>query len=198
MKVFPKYVHHTLKILSILRDDPELYVRRSVANHLNDIGKDNPELLLAVCTEWRRDAPATRLALLRHALRDRLKKGDTRALALVGAEGGEQLHAEGRLSERSLRIGDKVQVEVSVSNPGDQAVQAEVDLVVHFIKANGKSAPKVFKGAQLLLEPDQTQHFRRTISFAVHSTRRPYPGSHRIEIQVNGRLLPLGSLELGA
>ena len=198
MKVFPKYVQHTLKILSILRDDPELYVRRSVANHLNDIGKDNPELLLSVCTEWRRDAPATRLALLRHALRDRVKKGDSRALALVGAEGGEQLQAEGRLSEHHLRIGDKVQVEVAVTNPSGEPVQAEVDLVVHFIKANGKSAPKVFKGAQLLLQPGQTQHFRRTVSFAVHSTRQPYPGSHRLEIQVNGRLLPLGTLELHA
>ncbi|HND28849.1 MAG TPA: DNA alkylation repair protein, partial [Myxococcota bacterium] len=144
------------------------------------------------------DAPATRLALLRHALRDRVKKGDSRALALVGAEGGEQLQAEGRLSEHHLRIGDKVQVEVAVTNPSGEPVQAEVDLVVHFIKANGKSAPKVFKGAQLLLQPGQTQRFRRTVSFAVHSTRQPYPGSHRLEIQVNGRLLPLGTLELHA
>jgi len=196
MKVFPKYVHDTLKILATLRDDPELYVRRSVANHLNDIGRDNPELLLSVCTEWRRDAPATRLALLRHALRDRLKKGDAKALALVGAEGGEGLKASGTLSQQSLQIGEKVQVEVSVFNPGAEVVQAEVDIVVHFIKANGKSAPKVFKGAQLSIEPGTEQKFRRTLSFAVHSTRQPYPGTHRLEIQVNGRLLPLGSLEL--
>ncbi len=198
LKVFSKYVNDTLKILAILRDDPELYVRRSVANHLNDIGKDNPDLLLSVCTDWRRDAPATRLALLRHALRDRLKKGDARALALVGAEGGHDLLATGKLSETSLHIGEKVQVEVTVSNPGNEVVQAEVDLVVHFIKANGKSAPKVFKGAQLCLESGTQQSFRRTLSFAVHSTRRPYPGLHRIEIQVNGRLLPLASLELRA
>lgn len=79
---FAKDPTPVLPILERLKDDPELYVRRSVANHLGDIAKDHPELVLELCTRWLSKASADRKWLIRHALRYPAKKGDKRALRL--------------------------------------------------------------------------------------------------------------------
>jgi 3-methyladenine DNA glycosylase AlkC len=72
----------TLPILEALKDDPELYVRRSVANHLGDIAKDHPDLVLDLCARWLKGASSERKWLIRHALRYPAKKGSKAALKL--------------------------------------------------------------------------------------------------------------------
>ena len=72
----------SLPILEALKDDPELYVRRSVANHLGDIGKDHPDLLCEICRSWLNGASTERLWLIRHALRYPAKKGNQFAIEL--------------------------------------------------------------------------------------------------------------------
>jgi len=72
----------TLPILEALKDDPELYVRRSVANHLGDIAKDHPELMLEICQRWSKDASPGRKWLIRHALRYPARKGMKKAQQL--------------------------------------------------------------------------------------------------------------------
>lgn len=71
-----------LPLLEALKDDPELYVRRSVANHLGDIAKDHPALVLGLCTRWLEGASAERRWVVRHALRHPAKKGVAAALRL--------------------------------------------------------------------------------------------------------------------
>lgn len=71
-----------LPILEALKDDGELYVRRSVANHLGDIGKDHPELLFELCESWLEGASRERKWLIRHALRYPAKHGMREALRL--------------------------------------------------------------------------------------------------------------------
>ncbi|MGH7552491.1 MAG: DNA alkylation repair protein, partial [Longimicrobiales bacterium] len=84
LRAFENHSRPVLELLELLKDDPEPYVRRSVANHLNDIGKDNPELLLEICRRWSIDAPDERRSLIRHALRSAVKRGEAGALKILG------------------------------------------------------------------------------------------------------------------
>jgi hypothetical protein len=95
-----------------------------------------------------------------------------------------------------VRIGGKVQVTIAVINPSDDRAGALVDLRVHFVKASGSTSPKVFKGAELTLDPGATATVRKTISVAQHTTRTHHPGTHRVEVQLNGITHPAGAFEV--
>lgn len=82
LQMFVKDPRPALPILEALKDDPELYVRRSVANHLGDIAKDHPELAFELCERWLKGASAERKWLIRHALRHPAKNGVKCALNL--------------------------------------------------------------------------------------------------------------------
>jgi 3-methyladenine DNA glycosylase AlkC len=94
LKEFQQDPQLSLPLLEQLKDDPELYVRRSVANHLGDILKDHPDVGLAVCERWVREVHAKKVApdlaaarkwIVRHAVRLPAKKGNPRALAVRAA-----------------------------------------------------------------------------------------------------------------
>lgn len=79
---FIKNPEPVLPIIEALKDDSDLYVRRSVANHLGDIAKDHPELVFEICDRWLEGASDERKWLIRHALRHPAKKGVKTALKL--------------------------------------------------------------------------------------------------------------------
>jgi len=184
-----------LALLERLRDDPELYVRRSVANHLGDIGKDHPARLLEVAERWMRDATPERAWVVRHALRYLVKRGDRRALAILGF-GASAVAVAGQAIPRRLAIGASTKVSIDVTSKAKQAQRLEVDLAVHFVKADGTTRPKVFKLRTLDLAPRATATVARTISFASLTTRRPYPGRHRLEVIVNGQAFAVGHVDV--
>jgi hypothetical protein len=180
-----------LELLERLKDDPEEYVRRSVANNLNDISKDHPARVVQVARRWWKDAGDDRKRLVRHALRTLVKAGDEGALGVLG------YRRDTPASVRSIvclpdtaEVGGKVRIEVEVENPSKYAAPLLIDLRVHFVKANGSTSPKVFKGAMVTLAPGAAATVRKTISLAQHSTRKHYPGSHRIEVMINGATHP--------
>ena len=86
-------------------------------------------------------------------------------------------------------IGERVRVTVDVRTAASTPTPALVDLVVGFVKADGSVRPKVFKGAELLLEPDMAQQVVRTVSLRQHTTRTHHPGPHTVAVQVNGRIV---------
>jgi len=89
-----------------------------------------------------------------------------------------------------------VTIEIDVENPSAAACGALVDLRVHFVKANGSTSPKVFKGAELNLEPGGTGVVRKKISVKQHSTRTHYAGLHGIDTMIDGRVESIGSFTL--
>ena len=188
-----------LPLLARLRDDSSSYVRRSVANHLNDIGKDHPELLTDTARQWLDDAPvpASRQALLRHALRTAIKRGDAQALALFGHGQASvlQIHSA-NITPSKARIGDSVTLHCTLHNPSAQAASALADWRVFYIKANGSLSPKVFKGWKLTLAPGATGTLSKRHSLRPVTTRTLYPGRHRIELQVNGEVCAQASFDL--
>jgi hypothetical protein len=95
-----------------------------------------------------------------------------------------------------VSIGESVRITVELSNPSDEPSNALVDIIVHFVKANGSTSPKVFKGGERSLQPGDTAVISKLISVAQFSTRTHYPGTHRVEIQINGQLEEGGSFEI--
>lgn len=179
-----------LGLLELLKDDPELYVRRSVANNLNDIAKDHPELVVETCRRWVVGASADRRWLIRHGLRTLVKRGHPGALAVLGFGDASPVRVSLTLATAVVQIGGKQVVAISVENPAAEPQAVAVDLRVHFVKANGAASPKVFKGAELDLQPGETATFRRTVSLAQHTTRTHYPGEHIVDVMVNGEVRP--------
>lgn len=187
-----------LALLEQLRDDPELYVRRSVANNLNDIGKDHPAILNQVAAAWMIDASEQRQWLIRHALRSAVKRGDPQALAVLGFDdSGHDLLIEAcSVTPARLQEGGAVTLNVTVRNPADSERAAVIDYQVHYVKADGKTRPKVFKIREVTLAPGAELTLARTLSVAPMTTRKHYPGRHRVELLVNGQVRPLGEFEL--
>jgi 3-methyladenine DNA glycosylase AlkC len=177
----------TLELLDRLRDDPSEYVRRSVANHLNDIAKDHPERAVAVARRWAADATDGGF-VVRHGLRTLVKAGHPDALALLGFDPDAAIQVVAlSCSPRAIAIGGAVSLSVTLRSP--TATRAAIDYVVHYQGAKGLKAGKVFKLAVCDLPQDRPVTLERRHSFAHVSIRRIHPGPHRLEIQVNGRVL---------
>lgn len=179
----------TLPLLRALQDDPSEYVRRSVANHLNDIARDHPGLVAGWLEQHLPGASPERQALLRHASRTLVKRGDPRTLAAWGLGQGFRGEATLAVSPRRAAVGEAVALAVSLASSSDRAQSLVVDYVVHHVRANGGSSPKVFKGWRLELGPGESRVLRKSHSLRPVTTRRYYPGRHRVELQVNGRVL---------
>lgn len=186
-----------LALLELLKDDPVEYVRRSVANNLNDISKDHPATVIDVARRWWVDADDHCRRLVRHGLRTLIKAGHPDALDVLGY--GSQSPARvgaASIEPAEVPIGGNIVIAVDVENPSATVCAALVDLRVHFVKANGSANAKVFKGAELQLEPGGTKTVRKTVSVKQHSTRTHYPGLHAVDVMINGRVESIGSFTL--
>lgn len=188
-----------LPLLACLRDDPSAYVRRSVANHLNDIGKDHPDTLTALARQWLSDVPvpASRQVLLRHALRTAIKRGDVEALALLGHGEASVLQLQcAAITPDRARIGESVTLRCQLHNPTHQTATALADWRVHYVKANGSLNLKVFKGATLNVAAYDHVVIEKKLSLHQMSTRTHHPGRHQVEIALNGQPHTIGHFDL--
>ncbi len=186
-----------LELLDLLKDDPTTLVRRSVANNLNDLGKVHPALLIATCTAWLDGASAERRALVEHALRSAVKRGEPGALALLGFGKQPALAVEDVVFQPArVAIGGQVAIRFALRSTARAAQELLIDLRVHFVKASGKSSPKVFKLKRLALAPRARVELSTRVSLAVHTTRKPRPGRHAVDVLVNGAPFPVGAFDV--
>lgn len=197
--VFDDDPEPVLALLTRLRDDPSSYVRRSVANHLNDLLKSHPERLLTLAREWLAGpaVPRTREALVRHALRTAIKRGDPQALALFGHGKPSVIRVTlaGVQPPRAV-IGDRVEARCELHNPTDDAASVLADWRVHYVKADGSRSPKVFKGQELTLAPGARVELHKTLSLRQMTTRTHHPGRHLVELALNGQPHAIGHFDL--
>ncbi len=194
---FQKDPTRPLELLELLKDDESEYVRRSVANHLNDIGKDHKDILLFVATRWMKEATPKRKALVRHALRSLVKQGDSKALELLGYQNDLTISVTNCwVKPDFILLGESVCFGFDLHNQSPQPVRVMVDFVVHFQKANHKTNSKVFKLKATELPGKATVSFEKVVKFVTLTTRIHYPGLHRIEILVNGALYQVGEFTL--
>jgi 3-methyladenine DNA glycosylase AlkC len=176
----------TVAILDALRDDESDDVRRSVANHLNDLSRENAELVVALATAWlRAPGPRTR-SVVRHGLRTLIKRADPGALALMGFAPAKLTVTDPVLASEDVVAPGSLDFTFTVTNDGEASAQIAIDYVIHFLKSNGSRAEKVFKLATRILEPHQTARLGKSHAFRPMTTRVHYAGVHALEIQVNG------------
>jgi 3-methyladenine DNA glycosylase AlkC len=186
-----------LELLELLKDDPEPYVQRSVANNLNDIGKDHPQRAVATCRRWLDGATPGRAWIVRHALRSLIKSGHPGALSLLGVGAKPKLAIEAvALSARKIALGGRIEFRFDLVSASTRSQELLVDYAVHYVKANGGTRPKVFKLRRVTLAPKQRLPLGATISFEDLTTRRHYPGLHRIEARINGVIIPLAQFRV--
>lgn len=184
-----------LPILEALKDDPDEYVRRSVANCLGDIAKDHLEVAIEVARGWLADPGTDRTRLASHALRAPIKAGRPAALALFGYESAEYIEVTLSLQNPSITIGETgtFQAEIRRAHPkkmsGGTPSRLMIELVIEYLKSNGSRSGKVFKWAQRELPGSGTLRLTKSLPFVPRSTRRLYPGEHRAAVQVNGQRL---------
>lgn len=185
-----------LELLELLRRDPEEYVRRSVSNCLNDIAKDHPELLMDTLERWDGDPDPASAWIKKRALRSLVKAGNPRALALLGYARPSVRVSEIELGATSFRVGDAIDFSFEITSTGKAPQHLLVDYRVHFVKANGETRPKVFKLKTLSLGPGERVTVQKRQHLKPISTRRYYPGTHRLDVQVNGEVFADVAFEL--
>jgi 3-methyladenine DNA glycosylase AlkC len=186
----------TLPILVNLAQDPSLYVRKSVANHFNDVSKDHPEWLLSTLVKWPTSHPHSTW-IKKRALRTLVKAGHQGALSHIGAS--EEVAVAVRRFEASpitLSLGDNLTLSVELLSQSEKPQQLVVDYLVHYVKKSGGTSPKVFKMKELTLDPHEQVSFKRLQNIKDFSTRRHYCGQHLVELMVNGKCLARSRFEI--
>lgn len=184
-------------MLELLKNEPNPLVRRSMANNLNDLSRVHPELVVEVCRRWAHAGSNEARELVRHALRTLVKKGHRGALEVLGAEAHPRVVVRDvQFSAKSIRIGDELRFSFLLQSGARRTQDLVVDAVVYFVKAYGALRPKVFKLKRLRLEANGTVRLWGKVSFARMTTRRNYPGRHRIEVLINGVAHPLGEFDV--
>lgn len=186
----------TLPLLLLLQDDPSDYVRRSVANHLNDIAKDHPALVAEWIEQHLPDASTTRRALLRHASRTLIKKGDARILAAWGLGAKLRGSASLTVSPRKMAVGESLQLSAVITSTAAKPQKLVIDYAVHHVKASGATSAKVFKGWSFELGPREKRHLAKSHSMKLITTRRYHAGLHAVDLRVNGEILATAEFDL--
>lgn len=178
------------------RDDSES-VRRSVANHLNDVSKDHPDEAIAAARRFGPTGTAGSDALVKHALRTLVKRGDPAALELLGFTTDPQVAVESfTVRPDRIQLRDTVELAATLHSTSANSQKLVVDYAVHHVKANGTATAKTFKWAVVELAPDESRSLRKSHAVRPITTRRYHPGRHRVEMLVAGSPLAGAGFDL--
>lgn len=189
-------IEPVLAILSELRADPSLYVRRSVANHLNDLAKADSDRIVTLLESWHAEGVEETTWIVRHAMRNHLKQGDPRVLAMFGYEPAAVDVADLAIAPNAVDIGGSVTITFDLVERAGRSQKLMVDLVVGYVKSNGSVSPKVFKFKDFELAAGETQPCSKKLDMVVRSTRALYPGEHSVTLRINGADLATATFDL--
>jgi 3-methyladenine DNA glycosylase AlkC len=186
LPLFKKDPTIVIEILEKLKDDKSEYVRKSVANNLNDISKDNPELVITIAKAWLGEN-SNRDKLVKHGCRTLLKQSNQEVMRLFGYGEITNLRLENFTLSKSVKIGEELTFGFDLIS--DKSLgKLRIEYAMEFVRQKNKSSTKVFK----IAEGDYTQkqkRFERFYSFKPISTRNYYEGEHKLTIIVNGLVL---------
>lgn len=185
-----------IALLEILKDDESEYVRRSVANSLNDIAKDHPDLVAGIAEKWMVNASNKRIKLIRHACRTLIKNGHEKTLSVFGYHPPALNIVELTVQTPKVTFGEALAFTLSISGSINQTQPLVIDYVVHHQKANGKTSPKVFKWRTASLVKDKPLTISKKHPIKHITTRKYYAGLHSVEVLVNGQSVGKADFEL--
>lgn len=177
-----------LPVLEALKDDPSLYVRRSVANTLGDISKDHPDLAVRVAKRWKRGASPERQWVVRHSLRTLVKAGHPGALEVYGFAAPRHLDVELEVSPKKISAGGSVELKLQLKNRSKKAVALLVDFRIHYMNKSKDPSPKVFKWKELELAAGESIELKKKRVIKAASIRPIFSGHHAVDVQINGKV----------
>jgi len=188
----PEYKKDPTDILPILHqliDDPTEIVRRSVANNLNDIAKDNPQVVIDFVKQYLGKSEQFDKTL-KHACRTLLKQACPDTLTLFGYDSTGIELTEFDVITEEVNFGDYAQFSFALKNTSTQNKKIRLEYGVYFLKKNGQLSKKVFKISERILTANEVHQVVRKQSFKAISTRVYYPGNHQVSIILNGKEFP--------
>lgn len=181
LKKEPEYI---LSILDNLKYDSSAYVRRSVANNLNDISKDHPSIVIEIAKKWIGQQPQTD-ALLKHACRTLIKQGNTEILQLFGFGAKNLLTVSTlHLNKQAFKLGQTMEFQFTFTAP--VALHVRLQFIIYFARKGGKISKKVFFLAEKQLKANTPCPIHKKFRLQHYSTRQLYKGQHQISIMLNG------------
>ena len=191
----------SIKILEQLKFDEELYVRKSVANHLNDISKDHPTIAIKLLSKWKKEASPNDQKnidwIIHHALRTLIKNGNPEALALLGVPKSTDINvAKLNLNTNKLYMGEKLEFSFTVHSLARKEQKLIIDYRVHFVRSQGKTAIKVFKLKNIVMKFGEKLEVKKNHHFKEITTREYYDGIHKLDIQINGMIIKSTKFDL--
>jgi len=179
----------TRSILEKLKGDDELYVKKSVANHLNDFSRNHSDWMLRVVNSWDKKNEHTAW-IVKHASRTLIKKGHPGTMSLFGFEKAPKIKLEKlKVSKPKIKLGEEQEFSFDLVSEKNKTQKLVIDYAIFYCKKSGESSPKVFKLKEIELKPGSTVTISKKQSFKDFSTRKHYPGKHAIEIMVNGKVM---------
>ena len=174
-----------LPLLENLKNDPSEYVRRSVANNINDIAKDYPGLVIELAGRWKGVSKQTD-AIIKHGSRTLLKQGHTEILKHYGLLSTSIAVTGLTILTPEVKIGDSLEFTFNLQNQSDKVQIVRLEYGIYYRKAKGHLARKVFKISEKSYQPGETAVVRRKQSFRLITTKVFYPGQHQLSVIVNG------------
>jgi len=185
-----------IELLEILKDDETEYVRRSVANNLNDIAKDHPDLVADIAEKWLKKPDKNRKRMVKHACRTLIKNGHEKTLQVLGYGKAHIEEAGIAISNKDVLFGTALEFQLSLSSKVSHDQDLMIDYAIHHQKANGSTTPKVFKWKITSLKSGKTLKLSKKHAFKPITTRVYYPGLHKLEVLVNGASVGIVDFEL--
>lgn len=189
---FVKSPQHTLDLLELLKNDESLYVRKSVANHLNDHSKNHPDLVVKTLTRWKKAHPKNKNIewIIRHATRTLVKKAHPKALELHGVISKKIDILSLKLKNNHIKLNESLEISIFIKNKSKTKTQVIVDVDLHLLKANNTYNIKCFKGKKVSLNPDEKKLVVLKIPLKKVTTRTYYRGIQYLSCKVNGKSTP--------
>ncbi len=193
---FKKDPTPVLPILENLKNDPSEYVRKSVANNLNDIAKDHPKTVITIAKSWKGKTKETNW-VVKHACRTLLKQGNQELMQLFGFGSIKNIAIKNfKIFTPKVKIGDALEFEFELNNKNKSSSKIRLEYVIYYMKANGSLTPKVFKISEKVYEPNSKTTIQRKQSFKVITTKKFHLGKHQVALVINGKELEKYDFEL--
>jgi 3-methyladenine DNA glycosylase AlkC len=179
----------TQPILENLNQDESLYVRKSVANHINDFSKDSPEFVLKLIKSWDQGHVHTKW-IVKRGCRSLFKQGDIKFLTAFNYTKDAQVAVKKfTLTPDKISIGDKITFQFELFSQKNSPQRLMIDYRIHYVKKLGGQSPKVFKLKEIELKRGESVQISKKQSFADFTTRKHFAGEHKLEILVNGKVV---------
>ncbi len=188
-----------ISILDNLYSDKTRFVTRSVANHLNDISKIDPSLVIDTLKRWQktdRQAKKEMEFIINHSLRTLIKTGDKKTMEFLGYRQNPSIKIDNfSLANDKIVIGEALEFCFDIK--AEEKERLIVDYIIHFKTKNGSLSPKVHKLKKLEIEKDGSINISKNHPFKANmTTRKLYLGAHKIELQINGKVYTCAKFDL--